>query len=121
MASTLSPEQINSALLTLRAWSQQPWSDEDAVVWRAVLRNYRPGELGDCLGKWQRTANGRYRPTPGDLAQFLDRPANPSPYKEWVRPVDEPVDRDAGLKALSGIRSILRHDPTTQTEPQGAT
>lgn len=100
----LTTEQVNSAILTLRAWSNQPWTDEDAHVWRHVLRNYRQGELSQALDHWQRTAGGRFRPTPGDLAPFLHREPNPSPYKDFQPEPDEFCDPAFAAKVLADIR-----------------
>lgn len=103
----LSHDQINSAVLTLRAWSSQPWTDEDAHVWRNILRSYRVGELAAALDAWQRTAGGRYRPRPGDLSPFLVRPNSPSPYKDYVAPEEEPRDLDIGREFIKEIRASM--------------
>lgn len=101
----LTNEQVNSAILTLRSWSSQAWTDEDAHVWRHVLRSYRAGELSTALDHWQRTAGGRFRPRPGDLAPFLKREANHTPYKDYAPPEYDACPLDFGLEAIAAIRA----------------
>ena len=102
----LTADQLRAALVSLAAWSGQPFSDEDRTIWRTALRGYRPGELAKALDAWQRTEGGRYRPRPGDLAPYLERPARPQPLPFTASdiPKPTPAERDFGLAALRRIR-----------------
>lgn len=102
----LSEDGVKAAMASLAAWSGQPFPDEDRAIWRAALRGYRPGELAKALDAWQRTENGRYRPKPGDLAQFLDRPHRPQPLPFRAADAPEPLSEDERLAGIEAIRRI---------------
>ena len=116
----LDGEQIRAALVALATWSGQPFTDEERTIWRTALRGYRPGELAKALDAWQRTEGGRFRPRPGDLAQFLDRPHRPQPLPfsaSELPPRPTPAERLAGMEAIrrirdeAGLKSTLNRRP----------
>ena len=107
MTDTLTHDQVNAAIIELRAWSLQPFTDEDAAAWRMALRSYRSGEFSKALDGWQRTERGRFRPTIGDLAQFLERPEVVSRYQKFEPDTDpwptDPLPADY-LEAKAKVR-----------------
>ena len=66
----LTADQIGAGLVTLRSFSDERWTEEDAKEWRRALRLYRSGELARALDAWELTpaGTGRRRPRPEDLA-----------------------------------------------------
>jgi len=97
----LAEEHVRTALAILSGWSAQPFLPEQEAAWRVALRGYRQGEFGPAMAAWQRSARGRFRPRPADLAPFLHRPPARGSAEETAQ-------------RLAELRSIPRMDPGEQ-------